>query len=138
MTLKFDYSLLPGLERTGVLAPIIPITFVNGTYSFSTYALIDSGAENAVISTVIADALNIDWAKIKQEKGFGMGSGFLFHRFNDLTADIEGNEFNLNVCVVEGIYAFKCVLGRNDIFKKAEIKFRGFENKFELDFRKMN
>ena len=138
MSFIFDYNLLPGLERTGVLAPMIPITLSNGTKSFSTYALIDSGAENAVISTVIAEALNIDWRNIKQEKGFGMGSGFLFHRFKDLEADIESNEFFLDVCVIEGIYAFKCVLGRNDIFKKAEIKFRGFENKFEINFRNMN
>ncbi len=138
MALIFDYSSLPGLERTGVLAPIVPVTFYSGLKSFSTYALIDSGAENAVIFTVIAEALNIDWRNINREKGFGMGSGFLFHRFKDLEADIENNEFMLDVCIIEGIYAFKCVLGRNDIFKKAEIKFKGFENKFELNFREMN
>ena len=138
MALVFKYSPLPGLERTGVLAPIVPITFTNGVYEFSTYALIDSGAENAVISTVIADALHIDWSNIKQEKGFGMGSQFLFHRFNDLKANVENNEFVIDICVVEGIYVFKCILGRNDIFKKAEIKFKGYENKFELVFRKMN
>jgi len=138
MALVFKYSPLPGLERTGVLAPIVPITFTNSVYEFSTYALIDSGAENAVISTVIADALHIDWSNIKQEKGFGMGSQFLFHRFNDLKANVENNEFVIDICVVEGIYVFKCILGRNDIFKKAEIKFKGYENKFELVFRKMN
>ncbi len=138
MALVFKYSPLPGLERTGVLAPIVPITFTNGVYEFSTYALIDSGAENAVISTVIADALHIDWSNIKQEKGFGMGSQFLFHRFNDLKANVENNEFVIDICVVEGIYVFKCILGKNDIFKKAEIKFKGYENKFELVFRKMN
>lgn len=134
----FDYSPLPGLERTGVLAPMIPVTFINGQYSLSTLALLDSGAENAVISTEIADSLHIDWVNIKKEVGFGMGTNFIFHRFEDLEAEIENNNFLMNTCVVEGIYAFKCILGRNDIFKKAEIIFRGYENKFELVFRSLN
>jgi hypothetical protein len=139
MSLIFNYSPLPGLEKTGVLAPIVPITFINAGHSFSTFALVDSGAENAVISTVVADALSINWRNIKKEMGFGMGGkNFVFHRFKDLEAEIEYNNFVMDICVIEGIYAFKCVLGRNDIFKKAEIRFKGFENKFELIFRNTN
>lgn len=138
MKLVYNYSPLPTLEKTGVLAPIVPVTFINGLYEFPTYALIDSGAENAAISTVIADALGIDWRNLEKQTGFGVGSSFYFHTFNDLTADIEGNEFNLNVGIVEGVYAFKCILGRKDIFKKAQINFKGFDNKFELDFRNLN
>lgn len=60
MGITIDYSPLPGLEKTGVLAPMLPITFINGKHEFSTIALVDSGAESGVISTVIAEALSIN------------------------------------------------------------------------------
>jgi predicted aspartyl protease len=59
MVIKVNYSPLPGLEKTGILAPMIPVTFKNGRHEFSTIALVDSGAEAGIISTVIADKLNI-------------------------------------------------------------------------------
>lgn len=61
------FSPLPGLERTGVMAPMCPVTFINGMNEFPTIALVDSGAERGLISTVIADSLGIDWAKIAFE-----------------------------------------------------------------------
>lgn len=134
----FDYSPLPGLERTGVLAPMIPVTFINGIYRFSTFALVDSGAESGVVSTVIADALGIDWANLEQQTGLTMSGGFKYRTFENLEIEIEGNSFMMSLNIAEGINAFKCILGRNDIFKKARIEFRGYERKFDIEFRKLN
>ena len=136
-SIKVDYSLLPGLERTGVFAPMIPVTLENGNFEFSTIALVDSGAESAVISTVIADELNIDWRKIPRKSGFSIGGNFLFHPIN-LKAIIFDHEFSFQANVVEGIFAFKCVLGRRDIFKRAKISFEGYKNQFEITFREFN
>jgi len=137
MGIIIDYSPLPGLEKTGVLAPMIPVTFKNGRHEFSTIALVDSGAEAGIISTVIADKLNIKWRKIPAKTGFSVGSSFLFHPVN-VTASIYDHDFSLKVNVVEGIFAFKCILGRKDVFKRAKICFEGHKNQFEVIFRELN
>jgi len=136
-SIKVDYSLLPGLERTGVLAPMIPVTFENNGLKFSTLALVDSGAESAVISTVIADELNIDWRKIPRKSGFSIGGSFLFHP-TELRAIIFDHEFSFQANVVEGIFAFKCIFGRRDFFKRAKITFEGYKNQLEITFREFN
>lgn len=137
MGIIIDYSPLPGLEKTGVLAPMIPVTFRNRKYELSTIALVDSGAESGVISTVIADKLNIKWRKIPAKSGFSVGSNFLFHPSN-VNALIFDHNFSLKINVVEGIFAFKCILGRKDLFKRARICFEGYKNQFEVIFREFN
>lgn len=137
MGIKIDYSPLPGLEKTGVLAPMIPVTFRNGKHEFSTIALVDSGAEAGIISTVIADKLNIRWRKIPARSGFSIGSIFRFHPV-DINAQIYDHKFSLKLNVVEGIFAFKCILGRKDLFKRARICFEGYKNRFEVSFREFN
>lgn len=138
MNVVIPYSPLPGLEETGVLAPMLPITFINEKYEFSTFALVDSGAESAVISTIIADTLNIKWRKAKKKIGFSIGSGFTFHTIKSLEVNIFDNNFKIDVNAVEGIHAFKCILGRRDIFKRTKIIFEGYKNQFEIDFRELN
>ena len=137
MGITIDYSPLPGLEKTGVLAPIIPVTFINKGYAFSTLALVDSGAEAGIISTVIADKLNIEWRKIPAKSGFSIGSNFRFHPVN-INAQIYDHDFSLKLNVIEGIFAFKCILGRRDLFKRAKICFEGYKNQFEVTFRELN
>lgn len=58
-----EYSSMPGLKNS-IPQPILPLRFINGKREVSTYALVDSGAAGAVISTVIAEDLGIDWQKI--------------------------------------------------------------------------
>lgn len=132
------YSTLPGLERTGVLAPMLGITFKSRCYEFPTVALVDSGAEQAAISTVIADALHINWRKIPRKVGLATSGNFPFHPIQDMYAKIYDYEFRLNVNVVEGINAFKCILGRRDFFKHATIIFEGFRDQFKIEFRELN
>ncbi len=138
MSITVDYSLLPGLERTGVLAPMIPITFKNGVYEFLTFALVDSGAESAVISTVVADALNIDWHAIPKQTGLSTAGNFIYHPVTSIEAEIFDYSFGLKINIIEGINAFKCILGRKDLFKKAKITFEGYKNQFQIDFRQSN
>lgn len=135
---RFDYSLLPGLEHTGVVAPIAPITFIHGANELSTFALVDSGAESGVISTVIADALGVNWRKLPRKIGFATAGQFIFHTIPRLNARIENHEFRLAICVVEGINAFKCILGRKDLFQQAKITFEGYKKEFSLEFRNLN
>ena len=137
MGIIIKYSPLTGLEKTGVLAPMIPVTFLNGKHEFSTIALVDSGAEAGIISTVIADKLNIKWRKIPARSGFSIGSSFRFHPV-EISAQIYDHKFPLKLNVVEGIFAFKCILGRKDLFKRARICFEGFKNQFEVIFREFN
>lgn len=137
MGIVIDYSLLPGLEKTGILDPMIPIIFRNGKREISTMALVDSGAEAGIISTVIADRLKIKWRKTPAKTGFSVGSSFFFHPVN-ITATIYNHSFSFKANVVEGIFAFKCILGRNDLFKRAKICFVGHKNQFEIIFREFN
>jgi hypothetical protein len=132
------YSPLPDIKSKVILAPLVPITLYNGKYEFSTFALIDSGASGAVISTVIADALGIKWEKLPGEGGFSVGGNFKFHRVENIKADIFNHDFLLALSVIEGISPYKCILGQADIFKRAKIIFEGYKNQFTIEFRNFN
>lgn len=136
--MKFDYSPLPTVKSKVVLAPIAPVTFRYKDREFSTFALIDSGAAGAIISTVIADALGIEWDKIPAEGGFTLSGQFRFHRVKNIEAQIEDESFRLSLSIVEGISPYQCILGQNDLFKQAKISFEGYKNRFEITFRKLN
>lgn len=136
--LIFKFSPLPGLEKTGVLAPMTPVTFIKGNLEFSTIALVDSGAEQGLISTAIAEALNIDWQKLPKKTGLTTSGSFIYHTVSQLIARIEDNEFRLSINIAEGISPFKCILGRKDIFQQAKITFEGYKKEFRLEFRNLN
>lgn len=132
------YSQLPDFKSKIVLAPIIPVTFIHGNYEFSTFALVDSGATGGVISTVIADALNIKWDKIPVMHGFTVGGTLRSHRFNGLKTNVYDHEFSLSIGIVEGTSPYKCILGQRDLFQRAKITFEAYKNQFELIFREYN
>lgn len=132
------YTPLPGLEETGVMAPMIEIIFTHNKYLFPTVALVDSGAEASLISTIIAEKLNIDWVKLPQFTGYTPGGKFTYRRAKNLQASIFDHDFRLDVAIAEGVHAFKCILGRRDIFKQAKITFEGYRNQFHIEFRNLN
>ncbi len=132
------FSPLPGLEKTGVLAPMVPVTFSNGTNDFPTFALVDSGAERGLISTVIAESLGIAWEKLSANTGLTTAGSFTFRVFRDLQVDVFGHSFIMDMNIVDGISAFKCILGRKDLFRRAKITFECYKNEFQIDFRKFD
>lgn len=132
------YSPLPDIKSKIILAPLLPVTFIHGEYEFSTLALVDSGATGAIISTVIAEELNIDWAKIPVSWGFSIGANFRVHKFNELYAEIFNHKFQLGVGIVEGVSPYKCILGQADLFNRARITFEGYKKQFEIVFRQFN
>ncbi|OGG03239.1 hypothetical protein A2W14_06975 [Candidatus Gottesmanbacteria bacterium RBG_16_37_8] len=135
---KYQYSLLPGLEKTGIYAPMLPVTFINNKFEFSTFALVDSGAVRGLISTVIADELELKWQNIPKSVGFTTSGQFIYHKIPKLTVRVEDYEFVISINVAEGINPFKCILGRNDIFQKAKITFEGYKKEFQIEFRNLN
>jgi len=136
--MKFAYSPLPGSKSKVVLAPLVPVTFRYKRFAFPTFALVDSGATGAIISTVIADALHIDWDTIPPEGGVTISGQFRFHRIKNIEAQIEDERFSLSLSVVEGISPYHCILGQNDLFKKSKIIFEGYKKQFEIIFREYN
>jgi len=121
-----------------VLAPIVPVTFRHQQTEFPTFALVDSGAAGAVISTTIAESLSIPWESIPASIGFTLSGQFRSHRFDRAEAEINGSTFSLALNIVEGISPYHCILGQADLFQKATITFEGFRKEFEIVFRRMN
>ncbi len=136
MRIKVPYSLLPGIN-VDILMPMSPIIYRNSKYEFPTFALVDSGATGAIISTVIADALCINWQKIPKKTGLSTAGSFIFHQ-TEIEVEIYDHSFSLPVSIVEGISPFKCILGQADLFQKAKITFERYNNEFEIDFRSLN
>lgn len=136
--MKFNYSPLPGMKTKVVLAPLVPITFLYKNAEFSTFALVDSGAAGAIISTVIAESLNIKWNKIPVNFGFSVSGQFRTHRIDNIEANIGEEKFLMSLGIVEGISPYHCILGQHDLFKKAKITFEGYKNQFEIVFRQYN
>jgi hypothetical protein len=138
MTNIIQFSPLPGFEKTGVLVPVVPVTFSNALNYFPTFALVDSGAERGLISTIIADSLGIPWEKLPKSTGFTTAGSFTYRVFKDLRVNVLGHEFIMDMNIVDGINAFKCILGRKDLFRRAKITFECYKNQFQIEFRKFN
>ncbi len=136
--MRYPYSQLPSITSREVLAPMVPVTFSYSGNEFSTFALVDSGAAGAIISTVIAEALGMDWTRVTASVGFTLSGQFRSHKIEHVKAEIDGNVFSLTIHVVEGISPYHCILGQADLFQKATIMFEGFHNEFDITFRRMN
>ncbi|SRR5260221_6425207 len=132
------YSQLPSIKSRVFLVPLLPITFTHGLHEISTLALVDSGAAGAVISTVIADELGIDWHNIKMDAGFSVGGTFRSHTIEEVIIEVLNQTFPLKLSIVEGIGPYTYILGQADIFQKAKITFESYKEQFTIDFRKYN
>jgi len=133
--MKFSYSQLPGITSKVVLVPLVPLTFRYKNHDFATFALVDSGAVGAVISTVIADELGIKWREVPAMIGYTLSGEFRAHLVENIRVEIGDAEFLLSLNIVEGISPFRCVLGQRDLFKKAKVIFEGYKNQFEIIFK---
>lgn len=107
--MKYAYSQLPGIKSKIVLAPIVPLTLKYNTSEFATFALIDSGAAGAVISTIIADELGIKWRLTPPTIGFTMSGQFRSHKVDDMKTEIGDTDFSFTLDVVEGISPYRCI-----------------------------
>src|SRR5207302_4130297 len=136
--MTIPYSPLPDIRSKVVLAPIVPVTFTYEGQSLATFALVDSGASGAVISTVIADALGIAWDKLPTSGGFSVGGTFRSRMFEHLTVEVLDHTFPLRVNIIEGIAPYKCILGQADLFQRAKITFEAYKREFRIEFRKYN
>lgn len=136
--MRYQYSQLPSITSKEVLAPMVPVMFSYNGNEFATFALVDSGAAGAIISTVIAEALGIDWIRVPVAIGFTLSGQFRSHKIEHMKADIDGNVFTLAIHVVEGISPYHCILGQADLFQKATLVFEGFRSEFDITFRRMN
>lgn len=134
----FPYSPLPGITTKQVLAPLLPVTLIHKQKEFPTHALVDSGAAGAVISTVVAEYLAINWRKIPMTYGYSVGGAFRTHRFEKLQAEVSDTTFSFAVNIIEGIGPHDCIFGQNDLFQRAKITFEGYKNQFEIKLREYN
>lgn len=131
--IRFRYSPLPGLPKS-TLKPLIPITLSYNDNLFPTFALVDSGADNASISLEVAETLGIEWRKIPPFGGFSISNPFKYHPIQ-MRVKILNNEFLIVVNIIEGTSVLPCVLGQEDLFKCARIVFEGYREVFEISFR---
>ena len=140
--MKFSFSPLPSVTSKKVLAPIVPVTLRYKSKEFSTFALVDSGAAGAVISTVIAEDLGIEWNKLPLTQGFTASGTFRSHLVQNVEATVEGGKektsFLLNMSIIEGVSPYQCILGQRDLFQKAKIIFESYNKQFEIIFREFN
>lgn len=131
-----EYSPLPGIKNV-VPQPIVPIIFINKNLETATFALVDSGAAGAVISTVIAEDLGIDWQKIPKKNGLSVGGNFYSHE-TKIEARVFDEKFGLTISIIEGLAPYKAILGQKDLFQRAKITFEAYKKQFRIDFRQYN
>ena len=133
--MKFSYSPLPGVSKKAILAPMVPLTLKWKGNEFPTFALVDSGAAGAVISTVIANELNLNWREVSANVGFTMSGEFRSYLVENIDIEIGDTSFTTSINVIEGISPYRCILGQRDLFKKAKVIFEGYINQFEIIFK---
>lgn len=129
---------MPSITSKKVLAPIVPVTFFYKGNEFSSFALVDSGAAGASISTVVAEALGIAWEKYPLTVGFTVSGMFRSHVVENVEVTIKNNSFVLSVNIIEGISPHHCILGQKDLFQKAKVSFEAYKKEFEIIFRQVN
>jgi len=76
--MKFKYSQLPTVKSMIALAPIVPVTFKYRSNEFPTFALVDSGASGAMISTVVAEELGLNGIKFQKNQDLLRVDNFYF------------------------------------------------------------
>lgn len=134
--ITIPYSPLPG-SNGKVYMPMVPVTLISDSYEVPTFGLVDSGADGATISTVLAESLGIDWTSIPSASGTTMSGSFIYHRTN-IDIDIYGEKFEISVCIAEAVAPFKCILGEADLFQRARISFEREKGQFSIELRELN
>jgi len=91
-----------------------------------------------MISTVIAEALGIEWEKISLGVGFTPSGRFRYHLAKNIVAEINDHEFYMDISIAEGISPYQCIIGQKDLFQKAKVVFEGYKREFDIIFRNFN
>lgn len=136
MTITFRYKTVERPDGTKVKTPSIPI-LLKGKETFSTVALLDSGADISAIPLAIAEILGLDLNKEKSS-AFGIGG-----KVDSVETSIEliiekGHEkYNLTVPVkvIFGDYQFPVLLGRVGFFDEFVITFDQKKEKVSLKWK---
>ena len=114
--------------------PMVKISVAASTGSENFMALIDSGSEITMMSSEIADILEISPAGCKTGVASGLGGnspGF-FSKVNIQIPEFPSQVITTNVLFIKDL-SFDILLGQDDFFRTFLVRFEKHKNKFYLE-----
>lgn len=128
--MKFAYKKIPIIgdlkarQVTFVYRPIIPVQIKYKDQKVSYEALIDSGADQCIFHSEIAELLGISWQEGKK-CSFGGVSGKLLKGFiSSVNLIVRGNEIKTKAVFSSEIPSWGYgILGQNDFFRFFRVRF---------------
>jgi hypothetical protein len=127
--LRIDYSERHGYWRTGTkLEPIVPVTLIGKSgKSFSTYALIDSGADVCIFHSNFAKHIGLDYLSGRPDKMSGIDQEYIDVYYHRIYLKVgESCKVRCDVAFSDGIGTEPGdqLIGRDVVFNKLKIGFR--------------
>ena len=117
--------------------PHIPLILEHKGKGVRFLPLLDSGADFSIFPKLDAYRLNLDWDKGEKRSLVNSdGSSFEARQFS-LNTDVEGTQFKMRICFLDGKQCPIPVLGRTDFFRHFRITIDEAAKMVELKKRKI-
>jgi hypothetical protein len=133
--MKYRYSVVSGqtnIDGSYTKRPVVEVELSRGTQRRKFLALIDSGADQIMMPSAIAEALGIDRDRSARRTSLGVSmdpiDGFVGH----LTFQIEHQEESFDAPVIFIDTDVPVLLGREGFFDRYRIKFEQDHDTFEI------
>lgn len=94
----------------------------------------DSGSDDTIFDTEVADAVGIPWATGASYPVAGFSGGTIDVRFTEASYEIGGHRFSVGIGVAPMPSMFKAVLGQTGFFNRAIVMLDQSNNRIEIKF----
>lgn len=137
MKKSFDYEVYPDdtAPKGYAEVPMLWVRlFYQGDYD-DISCLVDSGADECIFHSSVAENLGIDWKSGIPKKYYPVGQHAITGYVH--TIELQIHDFDERIKIQAGFTQESefCLLGQYGFFDNYEITFRGFEKRFEIASR---
>ena|SRR2546423_9015079 len=135
----FDYRKIPNHavpKKHWIKRPMLQLTLINGTKRQQVVCLVDSGADESLFHTSIAENLGIE-LETGIRKTFNGISGSIYAYAHKVEIEVQGFErrvgIDVNFTDSDGVHA---ILGQRGFFENFEVCFKRYRGRIEITERR--
>jgi hypothetical protein len=139
--MEFDYRKEPDHTRPKkdwIKRPKVQARISYGDRHEDLICLVDSGADDCMFHSSIADLLGIDLKTGKLKRYGGVGAGMLVEAYlHDIELEIYGlgDRISISAAFSEQFSQKSGLLGQSGVFETYQILFEGYKGKFSINLR---
>lgn len=135
--MKWDYAIYPDdtSPKGYIEIPMLTVRLFHKGAFDDISCLVDSGADECIFHSSVAENLEIDLEAGKPKKYYPVGQHEIIGYVH--TVELQIHDFDERIKIEAGFTSESefCLLGQYGFFDNYEITFRGFEKSFEITSR---